>query len=117
MVFRAITYVARTIRADTMASALESKFRDEMLSIYSKSGRETRYWPKRFLQKVRRDGGLAAARHWLRPESALSLDFNVWQKKGWCIFPWKLSYRGCHGVTFSQTPRSKKIEEGLRLLR
>lgn len=55
-----------------MKSQLESEFHEEMISIYYKSGKATGYWPKRFLQKVRKVGGLQAAREWLSPETNLS---------------------------------------------
>ncbi len=55
-----------------MKSVLESEFHEEMISIYYKSGHETGYWPNRFLQKVRKDGGFRAARQWLKPEKGLS---------------------------------------------
>jgi hypothetical protein len=54
-----------------MSQNLELDFHEEMLAIYQKSGRATGYWPNRFLQKVRRAGGLAAAREWLKPEKGL----------------------------------------------
>jgi hypothetical protein len=51
---------------------LAARFHQEMLAIHPRSGRATGYWPNRFLQKVRRIGGLAAAHDWLRPEKGLS---------------------------------------------
>lgn len=55
-----------------MSQNLELEFHEEMLAIHQKSGRATGYWPNRFLQKVRRAGGLAAAKEWLKPEKGLS---------------------------------------------
>ena len=55
-----------------LKSKLELEFHEEMISIYYKSGKATRYWPNRFLQKVRRVGGLKAAREWLNPATNLS---------------------------------------------
>ena len=55
-----------------MNQDLEAQFHEEMLSIQPKSGRATGYWPNRFLQKVRKAGGLQAAKEWLRPEKGLS---------------------------------------------
>lgn len=55
-----------------MNTELESAFHDEMIDIYYKAGHATGYWANRFLQKVRKDGGMFAARHWLRPEKGLS---------------------------------------------
>lgn len=55
-----------------MTSQLEEQFHQEMLSIHPKSGRATGYWPNRFLQKVKKHGGLVAAKDWLKPEKGLS---------------------------------------------
>ena len=55
-----------------MKRNLETQFHNEMLSIHPKSGKATGYWPNRFLQKVRRVGGLQAAKEWLKPEKGLS---------------------------------------------
>lgn len=55
-----------------MKSKLESEFHEEMVSIYRKSGKATGYWPNRFLQKVKRVGGLQSAREWLSPGTDLS---------------------------------------------
>ena len=49
--------------------SLESQFDEEMRSIYKKVGRETGYWAHRYLQKVKRIGGLQAAKDWLKPKS------------------------------------------------
>jgi len=55
-----------------MKPQLEAEFHEEMVSIFRKSGEATGYWPRRFLQKVRRVGGLQAAREWLNPGTGLS---------------------------------------------
>ena len=55
-----------------MKSQLETEFHEEMVSIFHKSGKATGYWPRRFLQKVRKVGGLQAAREWLSPGKGLS---------------------------------------------
>lgn len=55
-----------------MKSKVESEFHEEMVSIFRKSGEATGYWPRRFLQKVRKGGGLQAAREWLSPGKDLS---------------------------------------------
>jgi hypothetical protein len=47
---------------------LEEKLHDEMVDLYSKTGREAGYWAHRYLQKVKRVGGLNAAHDWLKPE-------------------------------------------------
>jgi hypothetical protein len=49
--------------------SLEAQLNEEMLAIYYNVGRETGYWAKRYLQKVRRVGGLQAAKDWLEPKS------------------------------------------------
>jgi len=46
---------------------LEEQFHDEMVNLYTKTGRETGYWAHRYLQKVKRVGGLQAAHDWLKP--------------------------------------------------
>lgn len=55
-----------------MNQNLKVLFHEEMLSLHTKIGRATGYWPNRFLQKVRRAGGLPAAKEWLQPEKGLS---------------------------------------------
>jgi hypothetical protein len=55
-----------------MKKSLEAAFHDEMLAIYYNAGHETGYWANRVLQKVRKDGGVQAARQWLKPEKGLS---------------------------------------------
>ncbi|TDU81095.1 hypothetical protein EI77_00397 [Prosthecobacter fusiformis] len=47
-----------------MAATKES-FHNDMLGIYEKVGRGTGYWAKRFLAKVKRSGGVDAAKFWL----------------------------------------------------
>jgi hypothetical protein len=55
-----------------MDEKINAQFHQEMLDIYTKSGKATGYWPNRFLQKVRKVGGIAAAKEWLQPEKGLS---------------------------------------------
>ena len=55
-----------------MDPELEAAFHEEMISIFYKAGHATGYWANRFLQKVKKDRGLPAARHWLKPEKGLS---------------------------------------------
>ena len=50
-----------------MQSNLERRFDTLMLDLYWVTGKATGYWAHRWLQKVRRVGGLQAARDWLRP--------------------------------------------------
>lgn len=49
---------------------LEAQFDKEMLDIYEHVGHEIGYWAKRYLQRVRRVGGLQAAKDWLKPKSS-----------------------------------------------
>jgi len=63
---------ANELSGGIMNEDLERKFHEEMLAIYYKAGRETGYWANRFLQKVRKDGGLRAAKAWLWPEKGLT---------------------------------------------
>ena len=49
---------------------LEEQLNEEMLAIYRHVGREIGYWASRYLQRVRRVGGLQAAKDWLKPKSA-----------------------------------------------
>jgi hypothetical protein len=42
------------------------QFDADMLEVYESAGREAGYWATRFLQKLRRDGGLETARYLLR---------------------------------------------------
>lgn len=49
---------------------LEAQLHQEMLAIYQRVGRETGYWARRYLQRVRKVGGLQAAKDWLKPKSS-----------------------------------------------
>jgi hypothetical protein len=49
---------------------LEAQLHEEMIAIYQHVGRETGYWARRYLQRVRRVGGLQAAKDWLKPKSS-----------------------------------------------
>lgn len=49
---------------------LAAQLHEEMIAIYQHLGRETGYWARRYLQRVKRVGGLQAAKDWLKPESA-----------------------------------------------
>ena len=55
-----------------MNAELESAFHEEMISIYYSAGKATGYWANRFLQKVRKDGGLLAARQRLKLGKGIS---------------------------------------------
>lgn len=48
---------------------LEAQFHEEMIAIYHHAGREIGYWARRYLQRVRKVGGLQAAKDWLKPRS------------------------------------------------
>jgi hypothetical protein len=52
-----------------MNARLIQRFNQTMLSLYSRAGQETGYWPKRYLQKVRKHGGYQAAKEWLQPDA------------------------------------------------
>jgi len=65
-----------------MTHCPEKQFHQEMRSLYTKTGRANGYWPKRFLQKVKKDGGLAAAKQWLKPEQGLSSGLQKLARKG-----------------------------------
>ena len=59
--------------ADPLASrnmSLESEFHDAMEDLYQKAGLATRYWGNRFLQAVRKHGGVAWARQTLKPRKS-----------------------------------------------
>lgn len=49
---------------------LEAQLHEEMIAIYQNVGREIGYWARRYLQRVRRVGGLQAAKGWLKPKSS-----------------------------------------------
>src|SRR3954467_1272099 len=48
-------------------SDLERQFEAGMFEIYERAGHEVGYWATRYLQMLRRRGGLATARHLLHP--------------------------------------------------
>jgi hypothetical protein len=48
---------------------LEAQLHEEMLGIYRSVGLATGYWANRYLPKVRKIGGLQAAKDWLKPTS------------------------------------------------
>lgn len=52
-----------------MPEGLEAAFHRKTLEIYETAKRECRYNATRFLQKIRKDGGLRAAKAWLRERS------------------------------------------------
>jgi 5-methylcytosine-specific restriction protein A len=49
---------------------LEEQLDQDMRDLYTTAGRETRYWGRRYLQAVRRHGGLARAKEMLKPRTA-----------------------------------------------
>lgn len=55
-----------------MTDLLERQFDAEMLRLYRVTGEATGYWANRYLQKVRRVGGLQAARDALTPSAGLA---------------------------------------------
>ena len=52
-----------------MTDSLEQQFHQRMQDLYWDAGRAVGYWASRYLQKVRRVGGLQAARDWLRRDA------------------------------------------------
>lgn len=50
--------------------SLESELHDEMIALYRRAGDATGYWGSRYLQAVRRHGGLARAKEMLKPRTA-----------------------------------------------
>jgi hypothetical protein len=57
------------------ASALAARFTDDMVDTYYVLGEETGYWAQRFLQSVRRNGGVEAARRLLsKPQPSEGLE-------------------------------------------
>ena len=44
---------------------IEEAFHKDMLAVHDNVGRSTGYWPRRFLQKVKRSGGVMSAKYWL----------------------------------------------------
>lgn len=47
---------------------LEQAFDEAMIALYRRTGKETKYWAYRYYEKVKRVGGLAAAKSWLNPK-------------------------------------------------
>jgi 5-methylcytosine-specific restriction protein A len=47
---------------------VEAAFHEELVSLYRRTGEATGYWPNRFLQAVRRNGGLIYAKRLLEPQ-------------------------------------------------
>jgi hypothetical protein len=53
------------VRPPHVDDELERRFDDAMMEIYQRSGAEVGYWAGRYLQMLKRRGGLATARHLL----------------------------------------------------
>jgi 5-methylcytosine-specific restriction protein A len=49
--------------------SLENKLTDALIEAYQRGGEEVGYWGRRFLQAVRRNGGLATAKRMLKPRN------------------------------------------------
>ena len=47
---------------------VEAAFHEELVSLYRRTGEATGYWPNRYLQAVRRNGGLIYAKRLLEPQ-------------------------------------------------
>lgn len=65
-----------------MSSNLEKRFHDAMIASYRTTGEATGYWANRWLQKVRRDGGLPAAKEWLKPTRDATVGLERLAKEG-----------------------------------
>jgi hypothetical protein len=59
-----------------MNALLVQQFNEEMLSLFTKIGQATGYWPRRFLRKVREDGGYQVARDLLQPSNKAAAGFG-----------------------------------------
>ena len=55
---------------DSTSISLEDQLHQEMIAIYHHVVRETGYWARRYLQRVKRVGGLQTAKVWLKPKSS-----------------------------------------------
>lgn len=53
-----------------------------MIAIYHHVGREIAYWARRYLQRVRRVGGLQSAKDWLKPKSSPTSGLRRLAEKG-----------------------------------
>lgn len=53
-----------------MKTELSNKFDEEVLTVYENGKRYLNYNATRFLQKIRADGGVAAAKSWLKPSKS-----------------------------------------------
>jgi len=66
-------WASRTIpRIDKPADetmTLRDAFQAELERTYQEAGERTGYWGKRFIQKVRRTGGVATAKDMLKPRT------------------------------------------------
>src|SRR5258705_9284369 len=56
--------------ANSKAKALESELHDEMIRLFRLAGEGAGYWGTRYLQAVKRAGGLATAKRMLQPRNA-----------------------------------------------
>jgi hypothetical protein len=61
---------------------LEAQLHEEMIAIYRHVGQEIGYWARRYLQRVRRVGGLQAAKDWLKPKSSPTSGLQRLAEKG-----------------------------------
>lgn len=63
-------------------NSLENQFHDKMLEIYYQVKKEVGYTAVRYLMKVRKDGGLNAARYWLTKKKTLTKGFLLLHDHG-----------------------------------
>lgn len=64
------------------AKSLEEQLHEEMIKLFTRVGNTTGYWARRYLQKVKRDGGLQAAHYWLSPKSDSTIGLQRLMEKG-----------------------------------
>lgn len=60
---------------------LEEQFHEEMIGVYKNTGRETGYWARRYLQKVKRVGGLQVAHDLLKPAKDSAKGLQILMEK------------------------------------
>lgn len=55
---------------ESLNMSLEDDFTAALDAAYQRTGREVNYWARRFIQSLRRNGGLATARRMLKPRTS-----------------------------------------------
>ena len=59
-----------------MNASLEQEFNEEVLSLFTKTGKATGYWPRYFLRKARKVGGYKLAQDLLKPTTKVAFGFG-----------------------------------------